>query len=90
MDVPALANGLDGFTNFSAILDDRLVLGQVAHGDFMTQRHFVAQGNFARRLALEGHDADGSPFLQISDGDAYVVIVLMQQNTMFHILSNRE
>ena len=54
MDVPALANGLDRFADFAAVLNDGLVLGQVAHGDLVAQRDFVAQGDFAGGFALEG------------------------------------
>ena len=90
VDMGALGNRLDGFADGPAIFEHRLVLGQVAHGDFVAQRDFLAQGDLARGFAFQGHGADRSPFLQINDGDAYVVIVLMQQNSMFHMLSNRE
>ena len=90
VNMGAFGNRLHGFANRTAIFEHWLILGKVAHRDFVAQRDLLAEGDLARRLAFEGNGTDRGAFLQINDGDAYVVIVLMQQNSMFHISSNRE
>ena len=84
MDVSAPGNGLHGFADGPAIFDDGLILGQIAHGDFVAEGNIFEQLNASNALAFERDRADARPFSQVRDRDADIVIGLVQKNTVFH------
>jgi hypothetical protein len=90
VDVGALGDGLDGFADGPAIFEYRLVLREVTHGDFVAQGDSVAQFDLTRGFAFESYGSNRSPLFQVSDGDSYVVVTFMQENSMFHISSIRD
>ncbi len=74
MDVSAATDGLHGFSNGPAILDDRFILGEFAHRDLVAERDIVQQFHFACGFSFKRQRADETAFFQIHDGDAYVVL----------------
>lgn len=90
MNVGASRNRLDCFADGPAIFDDRFVLRQVAHGNFVAKGNIAKEFDAACPFALERHSADARSLFQISDGDAHVVAGFMQKNSMFHSVNVRE
>ena len=55
-----------------------LSFGDVAQGDFVAEGNVFAQFDAASRLAFEGDRAGVGAFLQVSDGDADIVVRFVQ------------
>ncbi len=78
VDVSAFGNVSDGFADGTAIFKDLFVFGQIAHGDFVTQRDVLEDFHATGSLAFEGHRSGGRALLQIGDCDADVIVVFVQ------------
>ena len=78
VNVCATGNRLHCASHGTAVFNDRLFLGEVSHGDLMAERDIVQKLNFTCGFAFQRNRTDGGAFLQIHDGDAYVVLGFMQ------------
>ncbi len=77
VDVHALGDRLDGFTNRTAIFDNGFVLGHVAHGDFVAEGDVIEKFDFPGGFAFQRDNAGSGAFLQIHDGHADIIAWLV-------------
>jgi len=74
MHVRSARNRGNRFSDRPSILNDRLVLRQLAHRNLMSQRHIVQEPHLAGSFAFQRERANGRAFLQI--GDRYADVEL--------------
>jgi hypothetical protein len=73
-----------GFTDWTAVLNDLVIERQLAHGDFVAQRHIGSEFDGRDELAFQRDDPDLGSGSQIHDRYADVVFGFVDQNSMFH------
>jgi hypothetical protein len=77
MDMCATRNVRDRFSDWAAIFDDWLFLGQSAHGDFVAEGDIMQQSHAAGGFAFQRHHADFAALFQILNRDSNVVDMFM-------------
>jgi hypothetical protein len=77
MDVRSALDVRDGFSDGTAIFDNRFFFGDVAKSHFVTQRNIVEKFNFSDRFPFEGQSADGGTLFQVLNGDTDIVVGFM-------------
>lgn len=87
VDVSASRHGLDSFSDWPAIFNDRFVLGQVTHRNLVAQRNIAQKFDAARPLAFQGHDANAGSFFKIHNRDTDIIVGFMQKNSVLHNVS---
>ncbi len=78
VNMSALGNGLDCLANLAAILDDGLICGNIAHGDFVPQWNIIAKFNAADWFAFQGNRAGLRALFQVGHRDADVIVGFVQ------------
>ena len=73
----AARNRFNDLADRTAILDDRFLFGQIAHGDLVPKRNVLQQLDCTGGFSLQGDNPDFGPFFQILDGDTNIVGRLM-------------
>lgn len=77
MDMRTALDVRDGFADWAAVFDERLIFGDIAQGHFVTERNIVEKFNFSSRFPFEGYSTDGGTFFQILNGDTDIVLRFM-------------
>jgi hypothetical protein len=77
MDMRTALDVRDGFADWAAVFDERLIFGDVAQGHFVTERNVADKFNFSSCFPFEGDSADGGTFFQVLNGDTDIVVGFM-------------
>ena len=89
VDVRAAGDQLHCFADRTAIFQHGLVFRQIAQSDLVAKGYIVKELYFSDLFAFKSQGSDRASFFEINDRNPYIVLRLVQQDSMFHNQTER-